>query len=60
MLHCYDSEYYKYMEYKAGCIFANLQPDAKERTYQSYHINDESGIPKRVVFKIKLLKKLSK
>ena len=60
MLHCYDSEYDKYMEYKAGCKFANLQPDAKERTYHSYHINDESGIPKRVVFKIKLLKKLSK
>ena len=56
MLHCYDSEYDKYMEYKAGCKFANLQPDPKERTYHSYHINDEGGIPQRVAYKIKLLK----
>ena len=60
MLHCYDSEYDKYMEYKAGCKFANLQSDAKERTYHSYHINDEGNVPQRVANKIKLLQKHSK
>ena len=59
MLHCYDSEYDKYMEYKAGCKFANLQSDAKERTYHSYHINDEGNVPQRVANKIKLLQKHS-
>lgn len=59
MLHCYDPEHNKYMEYKAGCKFANLQPDAKERTYHSYHINNEGDVPQRVVYKIKLLQKLS-
>lgn len=58
ILHCYDPEYDKYMEYKAGCKYANLQPDVKERTYHSYHINDESGLPKRVAYKIKLLQYL--
>lgn len=59
MLHCYDPEHNKYMEYKAGCKFANLQPGAKERTYHSYHINNEGDVPQRVVYKIKLLQKLS-
>lgn len=59
ILYCYDSEHNKYMEYKAGCKHANLQLEAKERTYHSYHINDESGVPKRVAFKIGLLQKLS-
>ena len=58
-LHCYDPKHNQYMEYKAGCKFANLQPDARERTYHSYHINDESCVPKRVAYKIGLLQKLS-
>lgn len=58
-LHCYDPEYNQYMEYKAGCKYANLQPDARERTYHSYHVNDESRVPKRVAYKINLLRKFS-
>lgn len=60
MLHCYDPEHNKYMEYKAGCKFVNLHSDAKERTYHSYHINDEGNVPQRVANKIKLLQKHSK
>ena len=60
MLHCYDPKHNKYMEYKAGCKFLNLPSKTMERTYHSYHIHDESGIPKRVVYKITLLKNLVK
>lgn len=54
-LYCFDAEYGKYMEYKAGCKYGNLPCDAKERTYHSYHIDDEHQIPNRVMKKIKIL-----
>ena len=58
-LYCFDTEHDKYMEFQAGCKYAHLQPDAIERPYHSYHINDSSRVPKRVAYKIKTLQKLS-
>ena len=58
-LYIFDTEHDKYMEFQAGCKYANLQPDAIERLYHSYHINDSSRVPKRVADKIKTLQKLS-
>ena len=58
-LYCFDTEHDKYMEFQAGCKYAHLQPDAVERPYHSYHINDNSRVPKRVAYKIKTLQKLS-
>lgn len=58
-LYCFDTEHDKYMEFQAGCKYAHLQPDAEERAYHSYHINDSSRVPKRVANKIQILQKLS-
>ena len=58
-LYCYDVNFKKYMEYKAGCKFERLPENAVERKYHSFHINDDSRVPKRVVYKIKTLQKLS-
>ena len=58
-LYCFDTDHDKYMEFQAGCKYAHLQPDAIERPYHSYHINDNSRVPKRVVYKIQTLQKLS-
>lgn len=57
LLYCYDAEYGKYMEYKAGCKYEKLPSDAKERTYHSYHIDDENQIPNSVMKKIEILQK---
>lgn len=54
-LYCFDAEYGKYMEYKAGCKSENLASGTIERKYHSFHIDDEHRIPNRVMKKIKIL-----
>lgn len=57
-LYCYDEEFKEYMEYKAECKFEKLPQNVTQRKYHSYHIDDNTQIPKPVLEKIELLKKL--
>lgn len=54
-IYCFDNKYKKYMEYKAECKYSNLQPDNDIRKYHSYHIDDDSQVPKRVKEKLSLI-----
>lgn len=54
-IYCFDNKYKKYMEYKAECKYSNLQPDDDIRKYHSYHIDDDSQVPKRVKEKLSLI-----
>lgn len=54
-IYCFDNKYNKYMEYKAECKYSNLQPGNDIRKYHSYHIDDDSEIPKRVKDKLSLI-----
>ena len=54
-IYCFDNKYNKYMEYKAECKYSNLQFDNDIRKYHSYHIDDDSAIPKRVKEKLSLI-----
>lgn len=54
-IYCFDNKYKKYMEYKAECKYSNLQPHNDIRKYHSYHIDDDSQIPKRVKEKLSLI-----
>lgn len=54
-IYCFDNKYNKFMEYKAECKYSNLQPGNDIRKYHSYHIDDDSEIPKRVKDKLSLI-----
>lgn len=56
-LYCFDSEYGKYMEYKAECKYEHLPVDATTRKYHSYHIANDTLIPNKVKKKLTILQK---
>lgn len=57
-LYCYDTDFGKYMEFKADCKFEHLQ-DRTERSYHSYHIDNDSFIPNKVKKKLYMLAELN-
>ena len=54
-LYSYDSDYGKYMEYKAECRYVNLPSDASDRKYHSFHLDTTESVPERILKKIKIL-----
>lgn len=54
-LYCYDTEFSKYMEYKAECKHEHLPVDAVTRNYHSYHLDSDNDIPNRVKKKLEVL-----
>lgn len=55
VLYCYDPEYGKYMEYKQDTELTDKDGNIVSRSYHSFHIDDESRIPKEVKDKMTLL-----
>lgn len=53
-LYCYDTDFGKYMEFKADCKYEHLQ-DRTKRNYHSYHLSEESAIPHRIKKKLDIL-----
>ena len=55
-LYCFDSDFDKYMEYKAECKYNQLPQNAITRNHHSFHLDNDSSIPKRVKKKLKAIR----
>lgn len=55
-LYCFDTEYRKYMEFKAECKYDHLPNTETIRKYHSYHIDNDRSIPNKVKRKLEILK----
>lgn len=55
VLYCFDPQHKKYMEYKQDTVLTDKENNIVERGYHSFHINDESRIPKEVKDRMNLL-----
>lgn len=54
-LYCFDNDYHKYMEYKADCK-GKQRPNTEKRMYHSYHLDNDSTIPKQIKKKLNQIK----
>lgn len=55
VLYCFDPQHKKYMEYKQDTVLTDKENNIVARGYHSFHINDESRIPKEVKDRMNLL-----
>ena len=54
-LYCFDTEQGKFMEYKAERKQENMTKEDSSRSYHSYHLMNDSKIPKKVRQKLEIL-----